>query len=80
VEDLQAQILFCFPIQVIQAAGSRTADLEPIKDMVSALQNEVASDRASLLEALIATLRGVQLRLQMSIRDEEKTKVLYSRR
>jgi hypothetical protein len=48
--------------------------------MVPALQDEIAFDRASLLEALVATLRSVQLRLQMSICDEEETEVLRSRR
>jgi hypothetical protein len=44
--------------------------------MVPTLQDEVAFDGARLLEALIASLRSVQLRLQMGIRDEEKGKVL----
>ena len=43
--------------------------------MIAALNCKIAFDRARLLKALVAALRGVQLGLQMRVRQEQKGKI-----
>ena len=80
VVNLHAQILFGLPIQVKCTRCPRTPKLQRIEDMVPTLDDKIALDRARFLEALIATLCGVQFRFQMRVGDKEKGKILRRRR
>jgi hypothetical protein len=43
--------------------------------MVSALNREIALDGSRLLEALVAPLRGIQLRLDVRVGDEKEAEI-----
>ena len=44
--------------------------------MVAALDREVSLERAHLLEGHVATLRGIQFRLEMRVRHKDEVEVL----
>jgi hypothetical protein len=73
--DLHSEVLFGLPILIKETRSTVAGYGQGIEYMVPTLDREVAFDCPRLFEALIATLRCIQLRLEVGIGEEEKSKV-----
>jgi hypothetical protein len=80
VVDLHAEVLFGLVVEVKQSKCTLPGNGERVEDMISAVDREVCLDRAGLLEGHVGADDAVELRLNMSVRDEEKREGFLRRR
>src|SRR5579871_1802445 len=80
VIDLQAEVLLYLTVKIEELESALFGDTESIKDMVAAIDGEIGFDGAGFIEGHIGADSGVELGLDVGIRDEEEGERLWGLR